>query len=192
MMTDERGLEMSPRLPGNPASSMRPLSRRLWSRDTFCVAFVLMLSVCVIYSPVLQVDYLYWDDYIFFTRPKGWTLTVIELPHARPLLGVFVDLLNTGVVAGAGTKRLVSVLGLGLLACLVYAWLRKYGLHVLTAGLLSLSLCSLPAFQSTASYLTLTGSIYAAVFSCLAVHVCFHDDASPDSPKSRLRSYRNC
>jgi len=150
-----------------------------------------MLSVCLIYSPLLQVDFLYWDDYIFFTRPKGWTLTAIELPHARPLLGVFVDLLNTSVVTGTGTKRLVSVLGLGLLACLVYSWLRKYGLHVLTAGLLSLSLCSLPAFQNTASYLTVTGSIYAAVLSCLAVHVCFHDDASPDSPKSRrIRFYR--
>jgi hypothetical protein len=190
MMTDERGLAISPRLPGNPASSMRPLSRRLWSRDTFCVAFVLMLSVCVIYSPVLQVDYLYWDDYIFFTRPKDWTLTVIELPHARPLLGVFVDVLNTSVVTGAGTKRLVSVLGLGLLACLVYAWLRRVWLACAHGRALEPFVVLSPAFQTTASYLTVTGSIYAAVFSCGSPRLLSRRRKS-DSPKSRrIRFYR--
>lgn len=164
---------------------MKPVARGLWSRETLSVIAVLMLSVCVIYSPVLEVDFLFRDDYIFFTRPKGWTLTKIELPHARPLLGVIVDLLNTSVVTGAGIKRLVSVLGLGSLACLVCAWLRKYGLHVLTAALLSLSVCALSSFQSTASYLTVTGSIYAAVFSCLAVHVYFRD-GSPQPRRTRL------
>ena len=154
---------------------MGSLARTLWSREALYAAPILILSVCLIYSPVVQVDFLFRDDCVFFTLPKGWTLTGIALSQARPIQGLIVDILNNSVVSGAGTKHLASVLGLGMLAISVYAWLRSNGLHRTTAMLLGLSLCCLSSFQATVSYLTVCGSIYASLFSCLAVHAFFQD-----------------
>ena len=166
---------------------MSSATRILWSRKTLYIAPLLILGISLIYLPVVQVDFLFRDDYVYFTLPKGWTLTRIALAQARPFLGIFVDVLNTSVVAGAGLKHFVPVLGLGMLAVSIYAWLRNNGLRRIAAMLLGLSVCCVSSFQDTVCYLTVCSSIYASLCSCLAVQVFFRDCVNPEqSRRARL------
>jgi hypothetical protein len=169
---------------------MSSVARALWFREALFIVPLLVLGVFLAYSPVVQTDFLFRDDCVFFTVPKGWTLTPIALSQARPLQGVIVDVLNSSIVPGAGLKRLVPVLGLGMLAIAIYSWLRRNGLGRAVAMLLSLSLCCLSSFQDTVCYLTVCSSIYASLLGCLAVQVFFGDWGNPaqSRPKRLLRA----
>ncbi|MFM7289732.1 MAG: hypothetical protein ACKO6B_00685 [Planctomycetia bacterium] len=136
-------------------------------------AVVLTILLACVYAPVMQVDFLYRDDNVYLTLPRGWNLTPITLAQARPLMGVVIDCLNTSVVSGAGGKYVLPIVGLGLLATSLFVWLVRHEVHVLTALPLSISACCLPAFQGAVPYLSVTVAMYAALSSSLAVHSWF-------------------
>jgi len=159
----------------------QPLS----ARETVVVGLVQAVIVYLIYAPLVQADFLFRDDYSFFTLPKGWAVTKLTLAQARPGMGLLVDALNTSVIRGAGARHLVPVFGLSFLAVSVYAWLRINGLRLVPAMLWGLAVCALPSFQSTAPYLTVASSIYASLLSCLAVIAFFHGDDRAH-PRRRL------
>ncbi len=144
----------------------------------------ILIVLIFIYSPILSTDFLYYDDYSFFTGERGFTVTKISLSQARPVQGVMADLLNTASVEYSGAKRLVSVVGLSLLAFLLFRWLTYCRVKPLYSILIAITVCCMPSFQNIASYLTLASLSFGSFLSGLSVYVVFTARSGKEASRS--------
>jgi hypothetical protein len=137
-----------------------------------CMTYVLFLiTLILVYSPIIHNDFLFYDDYDNFTFSQGHQSSLIALGLARPFMGVVVDMLNTSSVLYSGLKRIVGVVGLSWIAMLLYNWFRRHGMQQIYAAILGLTACCLPAFLYTESYLILTMLSYSSFFSGLSAYM---------------------
>ncbi len=140
-------------------------------KENFLIYIIIIISLLCIYSPIIQNDFLYYDDYCFFTLDRAPNLTKISLMQARPIQGMIVDILNTTSLRFTGLKRITGLIGLSFVSMLLFCWLKRNHVQPLNALILSLAVCCLPSFLNICSYLCLTSATYSSFFSGLSAYI---------------------
>jgi hypothetical protein len=142
------------------------------------------LAIFGIFIPVLIVPYAFSDDYAVLAIAEGLggrPVTGQNIPggffgtnildtvagSGRPLAGLLDDLVYsaTGTIANLRFIRLVGIVGIVLLAFLLRWALVRSGVKSVSAALIVVLVCSLPAFQVYGSWAVLFNVPYAAVIA---------------------------
>jgi hypothetical protein len=143
--------------------------------------------------PALVLTYGLKDDFTFLASAHGYAYAGIPEPRqsiqlGRPLFGVLLRGIDTAIenVGALWVARLVSVLGLVLLAIVVYRALLRLTHERTSSACVALLMCSLPPFLVYAGWATLCFVPYSAALGGLAAFL-----ASAASERSgRDRAWR--
>jgi hypothetical protein len=141
------------------------------------LAFVI-LALGAVFLPVLIVPYAFSDDYVILSMADGlgsspWVGS--DILHAaavngRPLQGLFINSLfpAAGTLDDLRLVRLVSVVGILVLAFLIHWALVRSGIKPSVAALITILICSLPSFEVYGAWGVLFSSPYAAILGACA------------------------
>jgi hypothetical protein len=133
-----------------------------------------LISFCIVllltYFPVVQINYLYMEDYIFVNSQEEHSLLnllVSETIAGKSLYGIFYYLI-ANYFEHANSIRLLGIISLGLLAYIIYKFLKTYLIKSEHSFLISILVCTLPAFQIYVAWTVCVPYIYSAILSVLA------------------------
>ena len=150
--------------------SPRPVGRiGTWSRAPF--VFGLFLAVFLAcYLPVLTQDYGFNDDYFdLVAGPEGWPITK-KILEGRPLMALaqrgFLQV--TDGIEDLRYARLAGVLGIALVAWIVFRTLVRAGYNRSQSFCVGVIVCSAPPFQVYAAWATIAVGPFASAASGLA------------------------
>lgn len=145
-----------------------------------CLLIMSLLAVFyIVYGPAIKNRYLFLEDYDWL-----WTSTYLKDSalktalgsftwEGRTLQGIFVgptfDYINYHKSIDATIPiRFVGLIGITLLAYIIFTIFRVNRFKDSHAFLLSISICTLPPYLAYISYLICIAYIYAAAFSAIA------------------------
>lgn len=130
-------------------------------------SFIVILILT--YFPVVQINYLYMEDYVFINTMKEHSLhreLMDWTGDGLPLYAIFTYAVS--YAKSANLIRLLSIIGLGLLAYLIYTILKMYRVKTEHAFLISVLVCTLPSFQIITAWLSCAPYLYSAILSAIA------------------------
>jgi hypothetical protein len=183
--------------PGALASEPAALTLRAYLSSTGTTVLVIAVAVFAMFLPVLIVPYAFSDDYSILALADGFGPDLVfgnsiidaAAVNGRPFAGVAdtVFFSTVGTISNLRFVRLVAVLGILALALLLHWALVRSRVRRTPATLITVLVCSLPAFQVYASWTVLFYSPWAAFFSAAAsVLAVSAVDAPPDLKLDRL------
>jgi hypothetical protein len=161
-------------------------------------ALVVAVAVVVTFLPAVIVPYGFMDDYMNLayverlglpSPPYAKSLMPAAAAEGRPLFGLLVDPVFSmaGTVDNLRFARLIALLGIVVLALLLYKALVRSRVGQTPAALIALLICTLPPFQLYAAWATTFAVPWAALFAGCASLLTV---AAVDGPK-RLRLERS-
>lgn len=110
-------------------------------------------------------------SYFSLLRVMRWEGRPLETLYTYLVFNKYINPLKS--VEAANKVRFVSIIGIGLLAYMLYLIFKESGFGILHAFLLSILTCTLPPFQIYVSKVYLTGFVYNAILSILASLILF-------------------
>lgn len=143
---------------------------RLKSFSNLWVLISFIVILLLTYSPTVQIHYEYMEDYGFINSYREHSLLgEIETWSGSGLsvYGIWTYVISS-YAKSAIFVRLLSVIGLGLLAYLIYTILRMYRVKTEHAFLISILVCTLPSFQIITAWLSCAPYLYSAILSVIA------------------------
>ena len=154
--------------------------------------FGYLAAFLLIYAPALVVPYGYADDYYYLGRALRGTLSsplTAQVEWGRPTLALLLDVAYSLMrdVGDLRYLRLAGVLGVALLAWLLYRALLTAGLDRLQALLAPLFICAMPSFQVYVAWAIDAVALYAAALSGAALLIA---DRALDRWQTRQRPRR--
>ncbi len=153
-----------------PAASWRTVLDS-WSLPIYVILFLLIYAPCVITQYASADDYSYVSSYLFgskglFSNRTFWDIT----SDGRPIYALMVQA-SIGIQPDFGSLRLVrtaGIIGIGLLAWLVYRTLRAAKLDAHLAFCIPVVICTLPPLQLFAAWATTSYFAFGCVLGGLA------------------------
>jgi hypothetical protein len=151
------------------------------------ILFFFLLFFALVYKPILQGHYFYRDDYLrIWTSPwvKNTNQTFVSYAHLMPGEGRPLNLLLNHVIfnkyinslksyEAANTVRIIGIIGVGLLAYVLYLIFKANRFRTDHAILLSILICTLPPFQVYLGWIICLVDIYSVLLSALSFLVLF-------------------
>ncbi|MEW6714636.1 MAG: hypothetical protein AB1306_06055 [Nitrospirota bacterium] len=146
-----------------------------------------LLFFALVYKPLIKGHYLYGDDYLrIWTYPWEANTTQsyisysqLMMPEGRPLtilyeLLIFNKYINSlKSYEAANIVRIFGIIGVGLLAYVLYVIFKANKFRTDHAFLLSILICTLPSFQVYLGWLICLVSIYSVLLSASSFLVMF-------------------
>jgi hypothetical protein len=146
-----------------------------------------LLFFALVYKPITQGHYFWGDDYLrIWTSPwvENTNQTYVSYAHVIPAEGRPINLLYNHVVfnkyinslksyEAANTVRIIGIISVGLLAYVLYVIFKANKFRTDHAFLLSILICTLPAFQVYLGLLICLVNIYSVLLSALSFLVLF-------------------
>ncbi len=135
------------------------------------------------YAPVIQSHYLFTDDFFWIWSHlpqeelyKG--LLGEGLVQGRLIYGllkyIIFDYINSfKSIEAANTIRFAGIIGIGLLAYVVYVFLKLNRVKAVHAFLISILICTLPSLQLYVSWVVCVPYIYSALLSAFSALLLF-------------------
>jgi len=138
---------------------------------SFLIIFILT------YSPAIQINYLFMDDYAFvktnITQEKSLYEEIIDRARdGKVLYGVFLHIISNNIKHD-NLFRLLGIIGLSFLSYVLYTILKIYQIKTEHAFLISVLVCTLPSFQLFVAWLVTFPYIYSAILSFTAGLILF-------------------
>lgn len=131
----------------------------------FCIILILT------YLPAVQTDYYFMEDYIFVrgnavqTYNESFTDEIVERTRdGKSIYGAFLYLIASLNVSG-NVIRLLGIISLGLLAYIIYNFLKTWGIKSEHSFLISILVCILPGFQIYIAWTVCVPYLYSAILS---------------------------
>jgi hypothetical protein len=151
------------------------------------IFFSLILFFLLIYWPVTQGHYLWGEDYLrIWTGPfdgvskQSYTSYTRTLwVEGRPLLTLYFYLIFNKYInvvksfEAVNTIRIIGMIGIGLLAWVLFLIFKANRLRTNHAFFLSILICTLPPIQVFIGRLILIAFIYSALLAALAFFILF-------------------
>jgi hypothetical protein len=160
------------------ASEPAAVTLRAYLSSTRSTVLVIAVAVFAMFLPVLIVPYAFSDDYSILALADGFGPDLVfgnsvidaAAVNGRPFAGIAdtVFFSAAGTIANLRFVRLVAVIGILALALLLHWSLVRSGVKRTPATLITVLVCSLPAFQVYASWTVLFYSPWAAFLSAAA------------------------
>jgi hypothetical protein len=151
----------------------RALSLREYLSSSGALLLVIAVTVFGIFLPALIVPYAFSDDYPILSIADGlgsspwFGNSVVDTVAAsgRPFAGLLDHLFfsTAGTIDNLRFVRLFAVVGIVALAFLLHWALVRSGIKPTVAALISVLVCSMPAFQVYGSWAVLFNVPYAAI-----------------------------
>lgn len=142
-----------------------------------------LIIIIVVYAPVIQIGFLYLDDYGHFKYTANTDSFLKEyseyIPGGRFGQGFIIYSALKYVkplesIESTKTIRLVSIIGLALFATVMYAIFKLCRFRADHAFLISTSICMLPSFQVDVSWIEFIPAICSLLFTSLSVLLLFN------------------
>jgi hypothetical protein len=159
-------------------AARRPVSMREYLSESRAVMLAIAVAVFGMFLPTVIVPYAYSDDYVTLSTANGlWSSPVFgksvldaAAVNGRPLQGLGLTLFFSaaGTIDNLRFVRLFAVIVIVALALLLHWALVRAGVGRISAALIAVLVCSLPAFQVSASWAVLFLSPSAALLGGVA------------------------
>ncbi len=158
-------------MPGKHSVIKKSISH-FWIILCFLAVFI------AVYAPVVQTGYFYLDDYVYF-EPHERSLDLFmkeAVNEGRVLEGPLLYKLSTFIKSSESTKRvrLIGIVGIALLASVMYAVFKRSRYRSDHAFLMSASICTLQFIQIFVSWMIIIPSIYSALLSSFSALLLFN------------------
>lgn len=141
-----------------------------------------LLFFALVYKPLIKGHYFYGDDYLrIWTYPFEANTTQsylsrskLMMPEGRPLTVLYEFVIFNNYInslksyKAANTVRIIGIISIGLLAYVLYVIFKANKFRTDHAFLLSILVCTLPAFQLYLGWLICLVSIYSVLLSALS------------------------
>jgi hypothetical protein len=151
------------------------------------ILFFFLLFFALIYKPLTQGHYFHGDDYMrIWTSPwlENTDQTYVSYAQLMPGEGRPLNLLLNHLIfnkyinslksyEAANTIRMIGIIGVGLLAYVLYLIFKANKFRTSHAFLLSILICTLPPFQIYLGWLLCLIDIYSVLLSALSFLVLF-------------------
>jgi len=138
------------------------------------ILFLFCIILLVTYLPVVQTDYYFMEDYIFVRGSEVLTYNesfrdeiVVRTSDGKTIYGAFLYLIASLNVSG-NAIRLLGIISLGLLAYIIYKFFITYRIKSEHSFLISVIVCTLPAFQIYVAWTVAVPYIFSAILSVIA------------------------
>ena len=132
------------------------------------ISFIVILILT--YFPAVHINYYYMEDYDFINSYRGHPSLLGEMSNwaGSGLVGYGIFAYAVTYAKSAIFVRLLSIIGLGLLAYFIYTILKMYLVKTEHAFFISVLVCTLPAFQVIVAWLSCAPNIPSAILSVIA------------------------
>lgn len=157
------------------------------------IALVFLVIFTVVYEPLVQIGFYFDEDYCYFGLPRGLQFDAIYnegVANGRVLESLlsYAQFIYLDSSEDSKVIRFISIIGVALLATVIYDVLKRCRFRSDQAFLISLLICILPSMQIIAAYMLVAPHILSAFLSSLAALVMFKV-LFKEEDKERVTSY---
>ncbi len=148
---------------------------RMITHSGILISFFIIFTV--IFSPVIQNNYLFMDDYAFVkthaNQEKSLYQEIIDRSRdGKVIYGFFLHEISNNIKYD-NLIRLIGILSLSLFSFVIYIYLGIYQINKTHAFLVSVLVCTLPSFQLFVAWMVAFPYIYSAILSFICGLILF-------------------